>query len=55
MAIFLITSNTIISSGVHSTTFDNGVTVYVNYNSKAAQTPAGEVAALDYIVIGGAE
>ncbi len=50
-----ITSNTIISSGVHSTTFDNGVTVYVNYNNNAAQTPAGEVAALDYIVTGGAE
>ena len=49
-----ITSNTIISSGVHCTTFDNGVTVYVNYNSKAAQTPAGEVAAYNYIVTGGA-
>ncbi len=49
-----ITSNTIISSGVHSTTFDNGVTVYVNYNNKPAQTPAGEVAALNYIVTGGA-
>lgn len=50
-----ITSNTIISSGVHCTTFDNGVTVYVNYNNNAAQTPAGEVAALDYIITGGAE
>lgn len=50
-----ITSNTIISSGVHSTTFDNGVTVYVNYNNNAAQTPAGEVAALNYIITGGAE
>lgn len=50
-----ITSNAIISSGVHSTTFDNGVTVYVNYNNNAAQTPAGEVAALDYIITGGAE
>ncbi|MBQ6885723.1 MAG: hypothetical protein IJN56_08335 [Clostridia bacterium] len=49
-----ITSNTVISSGVHCTTFDNGVTVYVNYNSDPAQTPAGEVAALDYIVTGGA-
>ncbi len=49
-----ITSNTVISSGVHCTTFDNGVTVYVNYNSDSAQTPAGEVAALDYIVTGGA-
>lgn len=50
-----ITSNTIVSSGVHCTTFDNGVIVYVNYNSKAVQTPAGELAALDYIVTGGAE
>ncbi len=49
-----ITSNTVINSGVHCTTFDNGITVYVNYNSSPAQTPAGEIAALDYIVIGGA-
>ncbi|MBE6810504.1 MAG: hypothetical protein E7521_05565 [Ruminococcaceae bacterium] len=50
-----ITSNKIISDGVHSTSFDNGVTVYVNYNNNAAQTPAGEIAALDYIITGGAE
>ncbi len=50
-----ITANTIISSGVHCTTFDNGVSVYVNYNNSKAITPAGEVAALDYIVVGGAE
>lgn len=49
-----IASNVIISKGVHCTTFDNGVTVYVNYNTKTAQTPAGDVAALDYIVLGGA-
>ncbi len=49
-----IVSNTVISSGVHCTIFDNGVTVYVNYNSSSAQTPAGEIAALDYIVTGGA-
>lgn len=49
-----IVSNTVIGSGVHCTTFDNGVTVYVNYNSSPVQTPAGEVAALNYIVTGGA-
>ncbi len=49
-----ISSSTIISKGVHCTTFDNGVTVYVNYNSSSAQTPAGEVGAYDYIILGGA-
>lgn len=49
-----IASNTIVADGVHCTVFDNGVTVYVNYGSKAVQTPAGEVAALDYIITGGA-
>ncbi len=49
-----ITSNTVVSSGVHSTVFDNGVTVYVNYNNKTVQTPVGEIGALDYIITGGA-
>lgn len=49
-----IVSNTIITSGVHCTVFDNGVTVYVNYNSSAATTPAGECAAQSYIITGGA-
>ena len=49
-----IVSNTIISSGVHCTAFDNGVTVYVNYNNSAASTPAGECAAQSYIITGGA-
>lgn len=49
-----IVSNTIISAGVHCTTFDNGVTVYVNYNSSAASTPAGECGAQNYIITGGA-
>ena len=49
-----ITSNTVISNKVHCTTFDNGVTVYVNYNLSPAQTPVGEIAALDYIITGGA-
>lgn len=49
-----IVSNTVISSGVHCTVFDNGVTVYVNYNDYSVQTPAGEIGALDYIVSGGA-
>lgn len=49
-----ITSSTVIGSGVHCTVFDNGVTVYVNYNSTSAQTPAGEIGALDYIILGGA-
>lgn len=50
-----IVSNTIISSGVHCTVFDNGVTVYVNYNDAVAITPAGECAAEGYIITGGAE
>lgn len=49
-----IESNTVISSGVHCTVFDNGVTVYVNYNHDAVQTPVGEIAALDYLVGGAA-
>ncbi len=49
-----IKSNTIVSNGVHCTEFDNGVKVYVNYNDASAQTPAGEIAALDYIITGGA-
>lgn len=49
-----IVSNTIIAPGVHCTVFDNNVTVYVNYNNTAAQTPAGDIAALDYIILGGA-
>lgn len=48
-----IVSNTIISSGVHCTVFDNGVTVYVNYNDSVATTPAGECAAESYIITGG--
>lgn len=50
-----IVSSSVISSGVHSTVFDNGVTVYVNYNYTAATTPAGECAAQGYIITGGAE
>lgn len=49
-----IVSNTVISSGVHCTVFDNGVTVYVNYNNSAESTPAGECAAQSYIITGGA-
>ena len=49
-----IVSNTVITSGVHCTVFDNGVTVYVNYNDVAAQSPAGEISALSYIITGGA-
>lgn len=49
-----ITSNTIVSSGVHCTTFDNGIAVYVNYNETPAQTPVGEIGALNYVIMGGA-
>lgn len=49
-----IVSNTVVASGVHCTVFDNGVTVYVNYNNAAAQTPAGEIGAQSYIITGGA-
>ncbi len=48
-----ITSNSIIASGVHCTVFDNGTTVYVNYNNTAAETPAGAVDALDFVVLEG--
>ena len=48
-----IVSNTIVESGVHCTVFDNGVTVYVNYNNSAVSTPAGECAAEGYIITGG--
>lgn len=47
-------SSTIISSGVHCSVFDNGVTVYVNYNDFAVTTPAGECGAENYIITGGA-
>ncbi len=46
-----IKSHTLISNDVRATEFDNGVTVYVNYSSKAKQTPAGKLAALDYVVL----
>ncbi len=49
-----IVSSSVVSDGVHCTVFNNGVTVYVNYNDTAAQTPAGEVAAMSYITTGGA-
>lgn len=48
-----IVSNTIVSEGVHCTVFDNNVTVYVNYNDKAVETPAGKIAAMNYIVTTG--
>jgi len=48
-----IVSNTVISAGVHCTVFDNGVTVYVNYNSSSKKTPAGKIAAYDYIITEG--
>lgn len=49
-----IKSNTVISSGVHCTVFDNGVTVYVNYNKTSATTPDGKtINAEDYYIIPG--
>lgn len=50
-----IVSNEVIASGVHCTTFEGGVKVYVNYNNNAVQTPDGEVEALGYkyIIQGG--
>ena len=50
-----IVSNNVIASGVHCTVFDNGVTVYVNYNGNAVDTAVGTVEALSYIISGGAE
>lgn len=48
-----ISSSEIVASGVHCTVFDNGVTVYVNYNDSSVETQAGVIEALDYIVLGG--
>lgn len=50
-----IVSNTVLDSGVHCTQFDNGVSVYVNYNSSSYQSSVGEIGAYNYIILGGAE
>ena len=48
-----IVSSSVVSEGVHCTVFDNNVAVYVNYNDNAVETPAGKVAAMNYIVTTG--
>lgn len=46
-----ITSHRILESGARETVFDNGVKVYVNYSNDPVGSPAGEVAALDYLIM----
>lgn len=46
-----IKTHEILSDGVRKTTFDNGITVYVNYSEKPALTPLGEVEAGTYIYV----
>lgn len=44
-----VKEHTIRSKDIHKTVFSNGVTVYVNYAEKAADTPAGSVPAKGFI------
>ena len=46
-----IKSHSVLSSGLRETVFENGVTAYVNYSDTALASPAGEVAAHDYLVL----
>lgn len=39
----------ILENGLRKTVFDNGITVYVNYNKNAVMTEAGEIAPQTYI------
>lgn len=50
-----IANHQILENGVRKTVFENGTVVYVNYNDTPKQTPDGEIAALDFIVLEGAE
>ena len=50
-----ISSHQIIESGIRKTVFDNGITVYLNYNDSAKDTPAGQLDAFDFKVLEGAE
>ncbi len=51
----MITGHRILESGVRVTEFSNGACVYTNYTNTPQSTPAGEVAALDFAVTGGAK
>lgn len=44
-----IVSHKIVADGVRCTVFDNGVTVYVNYNDKAVDTPLGKIEPYGYL------
>lgn len=50
-----IVQHQILENGVRKTVFDNGTIVYVNYNDTPKQTPDGEIAALNFMVLEGAE
>ena len=47
-----IISHEILENGVRKTVFSNSVIAYVNYSASAVDSPAGEIAACDYIVVG---
>ena len=46
-----ITDHEIVAAGVNKTTFDNGISVYVNYTDKDFSTEDGIVAAGKYIIV----
>lgn len=46
-----ITNHEVVAEGVNKTTFDNGISVYVNYTDKEFATDDGVVAAGKYIVV----
>lgn len=46
-----IASHNILENGLRETVFDNGVRVYVNYSGNTLDSPAGDVAPLDYSVM----
>ncbi len=50
-----ILSHEILSNGMRATKYENGVIVYTNFSDTAQSTPAGDVAAFDFALSGGAE
>ena len=45
-----IKSHTVFETGLRETVFENGVCVYVNMTDKEIETPAGNLAAYDYLI-----
>ena len=46
-----VKSHIVLDNGLRETVFENGVTAYVNYTDTALRSPAGDVAAHDYLVL----